>query len=163
MNGLDFPGFVGQHQVVDLAVFSHGNKEGHVCLQTVFGAVEGGVTHAVAAFISVQLRFRGEEPGVPCFFACLLNIIEAAALVAGHCIIPVAKNALQLGIPIEAVAAGRVGNHAKEIFAAQVIDPGQGGSRGGNDIFPPGIIKISKSHDLHSFSLSVPISRYYID
>ena len=138
---------------MELAVFAHGDEEGHVGSQAVPDRAEGGVAHAVAAFVAVQGGFGGEESGVPCFFAGFLNIIEAAAVIPGDCVVAVAEDPLQLGIPIEAVSAGGIGNHAEEILAAQIIDPGKRGGGGGDYIFPPGIIKISVFHDRHSFAL----------
>ena len=143
---LGFLGFVGQHQIVEFTVFAHGDEEGHPGIQAVLSAVKGGVAHAMAALVTVKLGLGGKVPGIPGGLSRFLDVVEAAALVAGNGVVAVAQQTLQLGIPIEAVAAARIGNHAQEILTAQVVDPGQGSGGGGNDVLPPGIIEMTEFH-----------------
>ena len=143
---LGFLGFVGQHQIVEFTVFAHGDEEGHPSVQTVLSAMKGGVAHAMAALVTVKLGLGGKIPGIPGGLAGFLDVVEAAALVAGNGVVAVAQQTLQLGIPIEAVAAARIGNHAQEILTAQVVDPGQGSGGGGNDVLPTGIIEMTEFH-----------------
>ena len=148
VNGLGFLTFVGQHQIVELAVFAHGHEEGHLRVQAVLGAVEGGVAHAVTALVTVKLCLGGQEAGVPGGLSRFLDVVEPAAVVAGDGVVTVAQKPLEFRVPVEAVAAAGVGDHAEEILAAQVIDPWQRGGRCGNHIFPPGVIEVSKLHML---------------
>ena len=157
MDGLGLIRPVGQHQIMDLAGFPHRNEEGHLCLKALFNRVKSGVAHAVATFIAVQGGFAGQEAGIPGVLSGFFNIIKPAAIVAGNGIVAVAQKPLQLGVPVEAVSADGVGNHAEKIFAAQIVDPGQGGGRRGDHIFPPGVIKIAVFHGGHSFA---PDNRY---
>ena len=133
---------------MQLTVFAHGDEEGHLRVQAVLGAVEGGVAHAVTAFIMVKLRLGGQEAGVPCGLARFLDVVEPAAVVAGDGVVTVAQKTLEFRVPVEAVAAAGVGDHAEEILAAQVVDPWQRGGGGGDHIFPPGVIEVSKLHML---------------
>ena len=146
MDGLGFHSFVGQSQVMELAVFPHGHKEGHFRLQSVLSRSKFGITHAVTAFVAVQLGLGGQEAGVPGRFARFLDIIDPPAVVARDRVVAVAQQTLEFGIPVEAVAAARVGDHAEEVLAAQIVDPGQGRCGSGDHIFPPDVIKISVSH-----------------
>jgi len=143
---LGFLGLVGQHQVVNFTVFPNGDEKGHSGGQPVLGAVKNRVAHAVAALVPVQGRFRGQEAGVPGFLAGLLHIVEPAAQVSGDGVVAVAQQPLQLGVPVEAVAAHGVGDHAEKILAAQIVDPGQGGTGGLNDVLLPLVIEVSVLH-----------------
>ena len=157
MDGLGPGGFVGQREVVKLTVLPHGDEEGHFRAQAVLGAVKGGVAHAVAALVAVEGGFGGQEAGVPAFLSRFLNIIEAAAVVPGDSVVAVAQKPLELRIPVEAVAAPGVGDHAQEILASQVVDPGQGRGRGGNHILPAGILEVAKLHTVSSYVNSLTI------
>ena len=149
MDGFYLIRFVGQHQIVQFAVFTHRHKESYLSPKAILAAVEGGIAHTVTAFVSIQSRSGGQETGVPGFFAGFLNVVKASAVVTGYRIIAVTQDTLELCIPIEAVAATGVGNHAKKVLAAQIVDPGQGRCGRGDHILPTGVIEISKLHGSH--------------
>ena len=114
---------------MELAVLAQGDQAGDAGLQAVLLAVENSVSHAVAALVGIQRRFCGQEAWVPGGLARFLDIVEPPAHAAGDAVISVAQQALELGVPVEAVAAHGVGDKAEELLAAQVIDPGKGRRR----------------------------------
>ena len=115
-------------------------EKGEIC----FGTVD-----SFLAWNLVQLGLDGLPAGIPHGVA-ILDVEVAAAVVHGHVVVAVAGHAAQTGVTIEAIAAGGIADDAEELLAAQVVDPGQRSRRGCNHIFPPGIIKVSEFHVLHS-------------
>ena len=131
--------FVGQHQTVDLAVVAHGHEQLQPRSQPALFAGDDAVTQTVAALVKIQLGLGGLPAGVP-DGAALFNIVIAAV------IIPVAGDAAELSVLVKTVAARRVGDKAKESLAAQVVDPRQRCARGGDDVFPCVVIKVTELH-----------------
>ena len=99
----------------------------------------------MAALVKIQLGLGGLPAGVP-DGAALFNIVIAAVRIRRYVIIPVAGDAAQLGVLVKTVAARRVGDKAKESLTAQVVDPRQRCARGGDDVFPCVVIKVTELH-----------------
>ncbi len=98
------------------------------------------------ALVAVQRGPGGKESGVPCGLALLLDVAEPPALVGGDAVVAVAQQALELGVPVEAVAAHSVGDEAEKRFVPQVVDPGQGRSGGVDDVLLPYVIEVAEFH-----------------
>ena len=137
--------FVGQHQTVDLAVVAHGHEQLQPRSQPALFAGDDAVTQTVAALVKIQLGLGGLPAGVP-DGAALFNIVIAAVRIRRYVIIPVAGDAAELSVLVKTVAARRVGDKAKESLAAQVVDPRQRCARGGDDVFPCVVIKVTELH-----------------
>ena len=136
---------VGQHQTINLAVVAYRHKQLQLRGQTVLFAGDDAVPKAVAALIAVQLGLGGLPAGIPDGIA-VLNIVIPAVRVRWYVIVAVAGDTPQLGIPVKAVPARRVGNKAEECLAAQIVDPRQRRARRGDDIFTCGIGKMTELH-----------------
>ena len=79
---------------------------------------------------------------------CVVAQIEiASAHIERGVVVAVAGQAAQAGILVEGIAAGRVGDQTEILFAAEVIDPGQGSVGPGDDIFALRIVKITEFHN----------------
>jgi len=99
----------------------------------------------VAALIAVQFGLGGLPAGIP-YGIAVLNIVIPTVRVRWYVIVAVAGDTPQLGIPVKAVPAGRVGNKAEECLTAQIVDPRQRRARRGDDIFACGIGKMTEIH-----------------
>jgi hypothetical protein len=145
---LNVPGtlpFVGQAKAHDLAGISQRNKGKKIAGDILLSALKYGITHAVAAFIGVQLRFgrlpAGIPDGIPVF-----NIDVFAVAVIGLVIIAVSGDPEELGVLIEGIASAGIGDQTEEVSVSQVVDPGQRRPGRRNDIFASVVIKISEFH-----------------
>ena len=136
---------VGQHQTINLAVVAYRHKQLQLRSQPVFFAGDDAVPEAVAALITVQLGLGGLPAGIP-YGIAVLNIVIPTVRVRWYVIVAVAGDTPQLGIPVKAVPAGRVGNKAEECLTAQIVDPRQRRARRGDDIFACGIGKMTELH-----------------
>ena len=61
-------------------------------------------------------------------------------------VIAVARQAAQAGVAVKRVTARRVGDDAEVGFAAQIVDPGNGRIRLGDDVFAGCVVKVSVAH-----------------
>ena len=100
---------VGERELLHLGPCVQGHKEQHRCLDTVLAARDAGVVHAMTTLIAVERRLAGLPSRVP-HGAAIVDVEVAAAVVHRHAVVAVARQAAELGILVEAVAAGRVGN-----------------------------------------------------
>ncbi len=116
---------VGQRQPPDFQRFVEGHEIGDGGADTGVTGVNIRVANAVAAFVFVQ-RLAGWLPGGGPEEACLVvtQVEVAPSCIRGDVVITVARQAAQARVAIEAVAAGCIGNQAKVILIAEVIDPG---------------------------------------
>ena len=137
---------VFQHRPLDLAGLPDGHEEGQLDGQAVPGGLKDGVAHAVTAAVAVQRGVGGMEGGAPQAAVRLLDVEETSAHVRRNAVVAVAQQALELGVPVEAVAARGVADEGKELLAAQVVDPGQGGGGGLDDVLPPPVVEKAELH-----------------
>ena len=146
-------GFIRQLHLLHFAVLVPGHQEGELGRDAVLFGFKNGVAHAMTAAVAVQRGIAGMEGGAPGGLARLLHIEEAAADVRGDIVVAVAQQTLELGVPVEAIAAGGIADQGEEILAAQIVDPGHGG-RGGRDyVFFLCIVKKTVAHIDSPFSI----------
>ena len=100
---------VGERELLHLGPGVQGHKEQHRCLDTVLAARDAGVVHAMTALIAVERRLAGLPSRIP-HGAAIVDVEVATAVVHRHAVVAVARQAAELGILVEAVAAGGVGN-----------------------------------------------------
>ena len=115
-------------------------------------ALQNGVAQTVAAAVTVQRGLGGLPARVPYGFA-ILDVDPVAVHVQRGIVVAVAGQAAHPGVPVKAVTARCVGDQTEEVFAAKVVDPGQGRLRGGDDVFLILVIKISELHNASSLKL----------
>ena len=63
----------------------------------------------MTTLVAVEWRLAGLPSGVP-HGAAIVDVEVAAAVVHRHAVVAVARQAAELGILVEGIAAGRVGN-----------------------------------------------------
>ena len=144
---LFFAAFVGQLHAGDLSAETAGNHHGLLGLHAVLGGGDGGVAGTDAALIAVQLGLGGLPAGIP-HGAVVIDVEVVSASIGGHVVVAVTGEAQQAGILAEGIAAGGVAHQGEEIFAAQIVDPGAGGVRPGDDKLAASIIEITVAHVL---------------
>ena len=93
------------------------NKSQKICIDSIFLRYKAGVTHAVAAFIGIQICFDRHPTGIP-YGITVFYIEVTATLIVWNVVVAVTCQAQQLCIFIETVPATGVGNQRKEIRAA---------------------------------------------
>ena len=131
---------------MNFRIHTQRNESSLGAAQPIFLALDDGITHAVAAGIFIQLCFGGLPAGVPHEIS-IFDVEIAAAIIYRHIVVAIAGNSPQTGIPIEAIATGRIAHQAKHIFAAQVVDPRVGCPWRVDDVFSVLIVKVAVLHD----------------
>ena len=137
---LDFGGRLERHEREELGP------------QAVLLAGDARVAEAVAAFVEVERRLAGLPARVPDGLP-VADVEVAPARVRRHAVVAVAREAAELGVAEERVAAGRVGDEREEVLRAEVVDPRPGRLRAGDDVFAVRVVEMSESH--WSFLVSV--------
>ena len=100
----------------------------------------------MAAAVKVQRLLGGLPAGVPDRSVRHADVYMEAVGIQRAAVVAVAGNAPQAGVLIEAVASRRIGYQGEEVFAAQIVDPGQRRRRGMDYILPERIIKMTVLH-----------------
>ncbi len=155
LQALGLAGEVLEREFLHLAPFLQGNEEEHRGLHAVLLARDAGVAHAVAALVAVEGRLAGFPSGIPddsllfTLSSLLYNIEISSAVVHGHAVVAVARDAAELGVLEERVAAGGIGNQGEEVLVAQVVDPGPGRLGIGDDIFAMCVVEMSVGLVVH--------------
>ncbi len=142
---------VGQGNPAYLTGFVYGNKNFLDGLKAILFPGDDCVAETVAAAVGVQISLDRLPARVPDAVA-VLDIIVVAPAVHGAVVIAVSGQAEKLGIFIETVATGRVGNQSEKVLGSQVVNPGEGSFRSSNNILSFLIVKMSILHDIcHPF------------
>ena len=102
----------------------------------------------MAALVAVERRLAGFPSGIPDVLP-VSNIEVSSAVVHGHAVVAVARDAAELGVLEERVAAGGVGNQREEVFVAQIVDPRPWCLWVGDDIFAVSVVEMSVSFIVH--------------
>ena len=137
---------VGQYQTVDFTGSINRNKGKQICFQSVFGRNKTAVSHTMTAFIGIYRCFGWHGAGIP-DGVTIFDIVILSVGINRQCIVTVTGDTQQFCIFIEAVSAAGIGNKGEETFCAQIVDPWEWCSRGGNDIFSGFIIKMTEFHN----------------
>ncbi len=145
------------------SVFSERHKEAYFTGYAILFTPDHRVSHAVTAAVAVQFGFHRFPAGVPHGIP-VLDVEISAAVIHGHIVVAVTGNAAQAGIPVKTVAACRIADQAKKLFATKIIDPRIRRTRSVNHILASGIIKAAILHVLlppkqNGFFLSDSISQ----
>ena len=146
-----FGGLVGQGQPGDLGGISPGYHDRLASFQSVLGGGDAGVARAHPAFVTVQRGLGGLPARIPDHVA-LFEVEVVSARIGGDVVIAVTGHAQKPRVLVEGIAAGGVAHQGEEILAAQIVDPGIGRVRTGDDIFAVSVIEMAVVHqaNLHS-------------
>ena len=139
-----------QRQPGDLSRITQRHQRRLGGFQPVFAAGDPGIAQPMAAFVMVQRGFDRHPARGP-QYAAVVDIKIFAARVGGNIVIAVTGQPQHPRVFIKAVAAAGVGHQRKKVLLAQIIDPGVGGVRPGNHIFPRLIVEIAVFHMYKSF------------
>ena len=138
---------VGHREFPDFQRFAQRHEIAGLRFDLVVAGADGGVAHAVAAFVFVQLGARRLPRRRPEFAGVVVAEVEVApAEIERRVVVAVARQAAQAGVAIKRVAAGGVGDDAEVRLATEVIDPRQRGVGLGDDVFPFVVVEMSKTH-----------------
>ena len=140
---------VAQGQAVQLTGIAFGHKQLLLCRHTVLSALQYRVAQTMAAGVTVQFGLCWLPAGVPHRIA-ILDIDMVAVHIQRGAVVAVTGQPAQPRIAVKAVAAGCVGNQREEFLSTQVVDPGQRGLRGGDDVLFVLVVKMSESHNASS-------------
>ena len=138
-------GLVGQLHAGHQGVHAPGHEGELLRRKAVLFAGDAGVAQAVAALIAVQLGLHGHPAGGP-QAAAVIDVEILAARVGGHVVVAIAGDAQHAGVLVEAVAAAGVAHQGEEGLAAQIVDPGRGGVRAGDDVLPRQVVEVAVLH-----------------
>ena len=97
-------------------------KEQNRCFDAIFCSRDAGIIHTMTALIKVKWRLTRLPTRIP-YRSIIVDIEIPAAIIHRHTIIAVASDAAELGILIEVITSGRIGNQAEKVLVAEVIDP----------------------------------------
>jgi hypothetical protein len=132
----------------------HEVRGGH--LDAALGAADHAVAQAVAALVVVERGSRGFPRRVPDGPA-ILDVQVAAVGIQRHVVVPVAQQAAEAGIAVEAVPPCRVGDKAEEILAPQVVQPRQRGVGARDDVLAVAVVEVAVFHSSPIFILQRPL------
>ena len=139
---------VPQGQLLHLSPDFQWDEEEQAGLNAVFGSGDAGIAHSMTALVAIE----GCLAGLPCrrpYAAAFVDVEVASPVVHRHAVVAVAGDTAELGILVEGVASGGIGDEREEIFIAQVVNPRPGCLGVGNDVFAVFVIEISESFVLH--------------
>jgi len=138
---------VGDLHPPDFQIFAERDKEEGLGPDAGIGGADDAVAHAMAAGVLFGVMAGGlprRRPESAAFVVAQVD--EPPAGIEGDVVVAVAGQPAQAGIAIKRVAAGGVGDDAEILFTAEIVNPGQGGIRPGDDIFTLFVVKITIVH-----------------
>jgi hypothetical protein len=127
---------VGHREFPDFQRLAERHEISGLRLDLVVARTDGGVAHAVAAFVFVELgarRLPGRRPELAGVVVADVEI--APADIERRVVVAVAGQAAQARVAVKGIAAGGVRDDAEIRFAAEVIDPRQRRVGLGDDVF----------------------------
>ena len=137
--------FVRKCEPVDFAGIREGNESFLFRCDPVLFPGDDRIAQAVAALVGIDFGTGRLPAGIPDARAVLYIEIDAVRI-EGDIVVAVAGNAEELGVLIESIAAGRIGDEAEEVPVPEVVDPGERGPRRRNDVLPCGVVEVTVLH-----------------
>ena len=148
---------VGHRELPDFEILVQRHEVAGVGLDAGIFRADGGVAHAVAAGVVLELVAGGLPGGGPELLGFIVAQVDvASAEVEGRVVVAVAGEPAQAGIAIERVASRGVGDNAEISLATKVVDPGQGGIGLSNHVLALHIVEKSVLHGGCSLCRMVP-------
>ncbi len=133
---------VADRRLPELGRLARGHEEELLDLDAVARAEEPRVAEPVAALVAVERGLRRLPARVP-DRAAVVDVEVAAAEVERHVVVPVARQAPQLGVAPEGEAAGGVRAEADQLVLAQVVQPRQRRVRAMDHVLAPGVVELA--------------------
>ena len=137
-----------QRELLHLGPLLQRYEEEHAGLYAVFLARDAGVAHAVTALIEVEGCLAGLPAWVPDGVA-VLDIEVSSAIVHRYIVVAIAGDTTELGILVEAVAAGGIRDEREEILIAQIVDPGPRSLRVCDDVLAMLVVEMTVTFLFH--------------
>ena len=136
------PAAIAHGRAPHLDVLARGHEEEELDLDPVLGADDLRVTEPMTALVAVEWGLGRLPARVPDRLA-VADVEVAAAEVVGGVVVPVPRQAAELGVAPERVAACRVRAEAEEVVLAEVVEPRQRRVGPRDDVLPPGVVEPS--------------------
>jgi hypothetical protein len=140
---------VANRDLPQLQILAGRHEEQHLDFQAVLLPDDARVAEAVAALVGVELGLDGLPARVP-HRPAVVHVDVATAQVVGHVVVPVAREATQLGVLPERVPTRRVRAQPEELVLPQVVQPRQRRIRPSDHIFALAVVEMAKGIHLTS-------------
>ena len=160
-------GCIAESEFLHLAMRPQRHEEQHRSLDSVPCSRNTGIAHTVAALVTVERSLARLPSGRPDGIS-VLYIEITSARIHRNAVVTVSRYPAELGVTVEGIAAGGIGNQGKEVLVAEVVDPGPGSGRIGDDILAEGVIimsvffHISVCVSMHSAPQNKQIYGFYV-
>ena len=135
-------GLVADGDFPDLEILAGRYEHQLLDLDAILLAGDAGVAKAMAALEGIEFGAGRFPTGIPDRLA-LLHIQEAAVVIHRVVVVAITREATELGVLPEGVAARGLRRHAEELVLAEIIQPGQGRVWACDNIFAVGVVKVS--------------------
>ena len=106
---LHFVRIILQRQLLHLAPFFQRHEEEHRGLDAVLATRDAGVAHAVTALVEIERCLTGLPSWIP-YRIAIFDVKVSASIIHRHIVVAIARDAAELRILVEAVAASGVGD-----------------------------------------------------
>ena len=100
---------IPQGQLLHLSPGLQWDEEEQAGFDAVFGSGDAGVAHAVATLVTVECSLAGLPGGRP-YVAAFIDVEVASPVVHRHVVVAVAGDAAELGVLVEGIASGGIGD-----------------------------------------------------
>ena len=150
----ELPDFQASAQIIAVSGFSQRHEIAGLGLDPLVGGADHRIPQTVTAGIVLQVaasglpRGRPVPAGVYAIQAVIAQVEVAPTGIEGHIVVAIARDSPQARIAVKRIAASRIGDEAKVVLAAQIVDPGQGSVGPGNHVLAACIVIITVTHDL---------------
>ena len=167
-----FFGIIFERHLLHLSPSVERNEEEYTCLHTIFTTRDTGIIHTMAALVAVEWGFTRFPTRIPDGIA-FLDVEVTSAIIHRNPIVAITGDATELGILIERITTGCIGDEREEILVAQIVDPRPWSLWICNHVLAIGVIKMTilfLCHCLFSiyiviyscFEMLIPYSNYLI-
>ncbi len=140
---------VGECELPDFQIFAQRHEVARAGANALIGRADDGVAESVLAGVAVEIAAGRLPRRRPVGAAAVVAQVDVApARIERDVVVAVARQAAQARVHVEGVAACRIRDDAEIGFAAQVVQPGDGRVRAGDDVLTPGVVKGTVAHVL---------------
>jgi hypothetical protein len=149
---LGLVGRVGERDLLDLGGLAHRHEEERLDGQAAALARDARVPEAVAALEVVEIGLD-RQPGRGPHVAAVVHVEVPATGVGRDVVVAVAREPAHLGVAVERVPAGLVGDEREELLRPEVVDPGVRRVGRRDDVLARLVVEVAVTHGCASQSV----------